>query len=538
VAGPTIIAKFIADTKELVSGVSKGTDDAGSAVKSFGKKAALAVGGAFAVGKVVEFGKASVDAATADAAAQATLARTLKNVTGATDDQVAQSEKYISSLSKATSIADDDLRPAYDKLVRGFGNAADAKKALALATDVSAGSGKDLSTVTDAMMKAAQGSTGALSKMGVATKDAGGKALTLDQIMGNMSSTFSGQAAEAADTTAGKMEGAKIAYGEFQETLGTAVLPALGAFADILNTSVLPVLQVLATFVAENSGWLAPLAGIILGVVAALKAWAVVQAVLNLVMAANPIVLVVVAIAALVAGIIIAYQKVDWFRTICDTAFRAIATAFGWITDAASAVFSWISEHWPLLLAILTGPIGAAVLLIVGHWDTIKEGATAVWQWIVDKFNAVVDFLRGIAGTIGGIVTSIADAIKAPINAVIRAWNGLEFRVPSVTIPKVSIPGLPDIGGGTIGGQTIGFPNLPLLARGGIITGPTLAMLGEAGHEAVIPLPRRAGDMGSRVYNLNVTVPLGGDPAMAGRAIVNVIRQYERANGVAWRTAS
>jgi hypothetical protein len=536
-SGPTITAKFIADTSQLVSEVDKVGNQAGGSLKSFAGKAALAVGGAFAVGKVVDFGKASVKAATEDAASQATLAQTLKNVTGASDSQVASSEKMIASLSKHAAIADDDLRPAYDKLVRGFGNAEDAQKALALATDVSAGTGKDLSTVTEAMMKAANGQTGALSKMGIETKDAAGKALTLDQIMGNMATTFQGQAATAADTTAGKMKNAQIQFGEFQENLGTAVMPALASFADILNQYVLPALQVLAGFIADNAGWLAPLAGVILGVVGALKAWAVIQEVLNLVMAANPIVLVVLAIAALIAGIIIAYQKVDWFRNLCDTAFRAVATAFGWITDAAAAVFNWISDHWPLLLAIITGPIGLAVLEIVKHWDTIKDGATAVWQWIVDKFNAVVDFLRGLISTISGIATSIVDAMKAPINALIRAWNGLALTVPTITLPKVSIPGIGDIGGGSFGGQHFDFPNIPLLAAGGIVTGPTLAVLGESGPEAVIPLSR-AGATGARTFNINVEVPLGADPAMAGRAIVNVIRQYERANGTQWRTAS
>jgi hypothetical protein len=533
-AGPTIVARFVADTKELTSAGDTATNSAGGSLKSFAGKAAVAVGGAFAVGAVVDFGKASVKAATEDAAAQATLAQTLKNVTGATDSQVASSEKYLGSLSKATAIADDDLRPAYDKLVRGFGNAEAAQKALALATDVSAGTGKDLASVTDAMMKAANGSTGALSKLGIETKDAAGNALTLDQVMGNMSNTFSGQAAVAAETTEGKMKNASIQFGEFQETLGTAVMPLLGQLAEVLNTAVVPVLQVLAGFIAENSGWLLPLAGIIAGVVGALKAWAIIQGILNAVMAANPIVLVVIAIAALIAGIIIAYQKVDWFRNLCDIAFAAVAVAFGWITDAASAVFNWISDHWPLLLAIITGPIGLAVLAITKNWDTIKDGATAVWQWIVDKFNAVVDFLQGLVDKVAGVAGRIADAIKAPINALINAWNGLSFTLPTITLPSVHIPGFPDIGGGSFGGQHWDFPNLPTLAKGGIVTAPTLAMIGEAGPEAVIPLSRAGG--AGNVYNLNVQVPLGGDPAMAGRAIVNVIRQYERANGTSWRT--
>ena len=155
-SGPTIVAKFIADTSAMTSEVDKAASGASSRLESFATKAAVAIGGAFAVSKVVEFGKASVDAAAADAEAAALLASTLKNVTGATDAQVAASEAFISNLSKQAAVADDDLRPAMGNLVRGFGDAEQAQQALALATDVSAGSGKSLESVSTALMKAAQ----------------------------------------------------------------------------------------------------------------------------------------------------------------------------------------------------------------------------------------------------------------------------------------------------------------------------------------------------------------------------------------------
>lgn len=478
-AGPQIVAKFVADTSKLTSEIDNVANNGSSKLSSFGKKAAAGIAAGFAVGAVVDFGKAAIQAAQDDAAAQATLAQTLKNVTGATDAQVKASEDYIGTLSKQVAIADDDLRPAYDKLVRAYGNTEDAQKALTLATDVAAGTGKDLSTVTDAMMKAAQGNTGALKKMGIEITNADGSAKSLDEIMASMSETFKGQAATAADTTAGRMKNASIQFGEFQEQLGTAVLPLLSAFADILTTYVIPTLSAVATYVQENISWLGPMAAIVGAVTAAV--W-----LFNAALAANPIVLVTIALAALVGGIIYAYNNVKIFKTIVDTSFRAIATAFGWITDAAETVFNWLRNNWPTLVAVLTGPFGIAVLAITKNWDTIKDAATDVYDWIKSKFDSLVSFFSGIAGTIGGIMGTIANAIKAPINAIIQGWNNLEFKVPRVDIPKVHIPGVGDIGGGGFGGQTIGFPNISKLATGGVVSVPTLALIGEGGETEVV----------------------------------------------------
>jgi hypothetical protein len=90
-----------------------------------------------------------------------------------------------------------------------------SQELLQVAVDASAGTGKDLSSITLAMGKAAQGSTGGLEKLGVATKGAHGEALTADQVFANMAKTFKGDAATAADTR--PVVNAKIQFGEFQE---------------------------------------------------------------------------------------------------------------------------------------------------------------------------------------------------------------------------------------------------------------------------------------------------------------------------------
>jgi hypothetical protein len=179
------------------------------------------------------------------------------------------------------------------------------------------------------------------------------------------------------------------------------------------------------------------------------------------------------------------------------------------IKDAAMAVFGWIRDNWPTLLAIITGPIGVAVLLVQRNWDTIKDGATAVYNWIRDKFDAIAGAISGAVGAISGAISSVVSAIKAPINALIGAWNGLAFKVPSFTIPSVDthIPGIGVIGGGSFGGQTFNFPDLPKLAAGAILTRPTAFIGGEAGTELVTPermLRSIIAEEGGGNYTLNI----------------------------------
>jgi hypothetical protein len=105
------------------------------------------------------------------------------------------------------------------------------------------------------------------------------------------------------------------------------------------------------------------------------------------------------------------------------------------------------------------------------------------------------------------------DVVKTIFNGIAKLWNNtfgkLSFKVPSW------VPG--------IGGNGFDIPDIPMLAAGGIVTGPTLAMIGEAGPEAVIPLDRM-GSMGGNNVTINVQ---GADP----NAVVDALRTYMFRNG-------
>jgi hypothetical protein len=413
--GPTITAKFIADTSKMTSEVDKATSDAGTKMSSFAKNAAIALGGAFVVDKVVDFGKKSVEAAAADAEAQAKLAQALKSTTGATDAQVAGAESFISKLSQSAAIADDDLRPALATLARGFGDTQKAQEALSIATDISAGTGKDLNTVSEAMMKAAQGNTGALGKLGIATKDASGKALTLDQIMANAADTFKGQASTAAESTAGQMRSAEIAMGELQETVGSALLPVIGTLATFLTGTLLPALSTSFGWIMDNKGVvIAALIGVGAVLLPLFISWAAgaAAAAVATIAAAAPF----IAIAAVIAGV--AYLIINnW-----DTIVAATEAAWDAITAAVRFVWDWITNNWPLLLTIITGPIGAAVAIVVNNWDTIKNAVMTAFNWVRDNWPLLLAIITGPIGTAVLIVQRNWDSIKGAAEAV---WNWL-----------------------------------------------------------------------------------------------------------------
>ncbi|CAB5217021.1 Phage tail tape measure protein [uncultured Caudovirales phage] len=121
---------------------------------------------------------------------------------------------------------------------------------------------------------------------------------------------------------------------------------------------------------------------------------------LNLAMTMNPIGLIVVAIAAFIGAIVLAYTKIDWFRNMVDVAFKAIGTAI-------SFVFNWVRDNWPTLLAILTGPIGIAVKLIIDHWDTIKNAAATVFNAVKNAIGGFVDTMKALPAMVGSVIGNV-----------------------------------------------------------------------------------------------------------------------------------
>jgi hypothetical protein len=199
---------------------------------------ATAVGtAAFAIGV------SAVKAAIEDEKAQVSLAQTLRNTTKATDQQIAATEDYIDATARATGIADDQLRPSLDRLVRSTQDVTKAQKLQQLALDIAAGTGKDLAAVTEALGKAYDGNLGALKRIGVPLDENIVKTKDFDAAVKALSETFAGQAAAAAETFAGRMSRIKIAVDEAKEQIGFALLPFLEKLAKFVTDNLVPALE-------------------------------------------------------------------------------------------------------------------------------------------------------------------------------------------------------------------------------------------------------------------------------------------------------
>ncbi len=416
------------------------------------KKAALPA--AAALGALAVAGGAAAKAAMEDQKSAAELARTLKVSTLATDKQVKSTEEMISAMTLATGVADTDLRNALGTLARGMGSAELASKNLQLAMDISAATGKDLTSVSEALSKAYNGQTTALAKLDPSMRSLVKEGASFQELGKIMEETFGGASTAAAETAEGRFKRMGVAIGEAQESIGAALIPII--------EKLLPYLESASKWISENTDLIVKL-GVAFGGIAAavvitntaMKAWTVIttaatvaQKAFNLAMTANPIVLATAAIVAIGVAIVAAYKKFEPFRDVVDSIGRALKAAF-------------------------TGTV-----------DAIK---TAV--------NAYMGIYKGL------------------FNAIAKAWNNtigkLSFKIPSW------VPG--------IGGKGFDVPNIPELANGGIVNSPTLALIGEAGPEAVVPLDRM-GNMGGPV-NIYVN---GGDP----NAVVDALRRYMFQNGV------
>jgi hypothetical protein len=244
----------VADLREKLGQGTKEVDTFGDKLGDFGKKAAVAFAAAGAAAAAYA-GKLLVDgvkAAIEDEKAQTALATSLKNVTGATDTQIAATEKYITKTSLATGVTDDELRPSLDRLVRSTKDVEEAQKLQTLALDVAAGSGKSLETVSNALAKAYEGNETALGKLGVGISAAELKTMSFDEITKTLSDTFAGQASVQAETFAGKMDRLKVAFNEGKETVGSFVLDAITPLVTTFVDKVIPVIQDLATNIGED----------------------------------------------------------------------------------------------------------------------------------------------------------------------------------------------------------------------------------------------------------------------------------------------
>ena len=570
-AGPSITTKFLADTSRMTGDVDKATSGMGGSIKNFAKGAAVALGGAFAVDKVIDFTKQSINAAS-------DLNESMSKVGvvfgSASKSVVDWSQNAATSMGMSQQAA-LEAAGTYGNLAVSMGlpqtQAADMSKSLVgLAADLGSFNNVPVDEALQALQSGLTGETEPLKKFGInlneaalkaqamamglsdgkAPLSAAAKAQAAYALIMQQSTTAQGDFARTSDGLANSTKTSAAQFEDMKAKIGDVLLPVMTTIVGFISSSLIPAFEAIGSWIADHQdimlalgvGLAAAGVAIMVTLVPAFIAWAAAAgaAAIATIAAAAPFVLIGVAVAAL------AYLIINnW-----DTIKSALMAAFDAIKTAVNAVWQAIQTAWNAILSASSAAWGAVASVVGGIWNGIKAAATAVWQWVVGKwdaissgissavsaissvigtlvgvlklpmqaaaevfnfvkgrFDAMVDAIRNVIGGISSAIGSIVDAIKRPINAIIGAWNGLEFKIPTISIPSVDIPGIGTIGGGSFGGQTFGFPDIPKLATGGVLTSPTLFLGGEAGTEIVAPeamLRAIMREEGGGRYELNI----------------------------------
>lgn len=380
----------------------------------------------------------SVKAAVEDSAAQAKLAKTLQNVVNATDAQISATEKSISAMSMQYAVADDELRPALASLVLGTQNLATANTALTLAMDVAAGTGTDLQTVSDALSKAYGGNYKALKQLSPQLYSMIKDGASLDEVMAELSRTFGGSAAAAANTAEGKFKRLNIALGEAAEAIGAAMLPAIEA--------VLPYLIKFGTWAQDHVGTLIMVGSVIGGIATALIAFKAAQLIANAVTivttalnwslaasaaAANTALTIGVGAAAIAAGLVVAAGAFLAFKQATKSAVEevkpfgpqlseingglgAVEKGLGGTGKAAKSMADKIKEATEALQKYLKAALEDAQKQLQDAQVAFEDFATSVSDSIKDAFSFAdakdagdetgAGFLQGLRDQVAGIV--------------------------------------------------------------------------------------------------------------------------------------
>lgn len=306
-------------------------------------------------------------------------------------------------------------------------------------------------------------------------------------ILSEMQIQFGGAA--AASSTAG--EKMAVAFGNLKEQIGTALLPIIDRMAATFTTKIIPAvsgfiagmqagtgaggqfvailkgaagaLATVAGFVKQNADFFIPFVAalgtavvVIKTIAAVTKVWAAAQAAMNVVLAANPIGLVIVALAALVAGLVVAYKRSETFRNIVNGAFQAVKSV---VTTTTAAIKAVVTTTWAAiqaatrtawealkntvlvpvraLLAVLQGDMGRAKAIVREAWDAVREVTRAAWegikQAVSNGINAAVEVVRSLPGkakaALGNVGTLLYSAGRDLIQGMI---NGVRDMVGSL----------------------------------------------------------------------------------------------------------
>jgi phage-related protein len=399
--------KLLADIDNFTKGLNQADNEAqsfGDKIAGFGKKVGLAFAAAGAAAAAYA-GKLAIDgvkSAIEDEAAQAKLATTLKNVTGATDAQVASTEAYIQKQQFAYGLTDTQLRPSLERLTRATKDITKAQELQSLAIDVAAGTGKDLEAVSNALGKAYEGNTTALGKLGLGIDKAALKSMSFDEITGKLSTTFKDQASIQADTYAGKMARLNQVVTEGKETVGVYILNAITPMVDTIINRVVPAIQDFTTNLGDK---LAPIIKIF-----------------------QPI----------LEGLTTAF---DLVRDSLESNNGKLQPFYEFIKNIAGFVVKYLAPAISETLGGAFKVVGFIISNLISLFATFVDRITSIYNTIIK----IVNFVKGLGGKfadmlgIGGVTVN-----QAPVAPYLPMLTQSAYTAPASNIISLTVNGAID----------------------------------------------------------------------------------------------
>ena len=367
---------------------------------------------------VIDFGKASVESFRDADKSQRELEDAYRRFPAVADVPIDKLRELNQAIQDKTGADADDIASGQAVMAQYGLTGQQIADLTPLLDDYAVKTGKDLPSAAEDLGKAMLGQGRALKDVGIDFTDTGSVAGNFEQVMGGLRTQVGGFAEGEASSAEGKLRQLETNFGDVQEAVGEKLLPVLIELGDRLlgvidfiqeNTDVLGPLAVAAGVAAAGLALMNVQQAIMAagGIISFIKAWAAEQALLNLVMSANPIGLVIIAIAALVAAFVAAYNTSEDFRNIVDGALQ-------WVKNSAQAVADWFSGPFvqffkdagqdigdffmkdvPAFFGKAADAIGSA---FSGVKDMIVAPIRSAVQWINDTF---VSGINGFLGTIG-----------------------------------------------------------------------------------------------------------------------------------------
>jgi hypothetical protein len=293
----------------------------------------------------------------------------------------------------------------------------------------------------------------------------------------------------------------------------------------------IPYIEKTFGWLQKNSDWVQPLA-IGLGILAAAIGVVVaVQWAWNAALALSPVTWIIIGIVALIAVIVLVATKTRFFQTVWQSVWNFLKAVGAWFAGPFANFYITAWQHiWSVLKAIgawFAGPFASFFVTLwnkvvavfkwgvsmvkayINTWrilfNLVKSWVGSALSYVIGNFNRLVSFLSGVRSRIKSVLSGFWDGLKSgfriAINYVIGKWNSLHFTIPSFSIL-----------GKSFGGGTVGVPNIPFLAEGGIVTGPTMAVVGEGGEDEVVaPLSKLPEIAGRDERPIVVQVAPGGE---------------------------